>query len=569
MLFLDVPHVTIHGSWNVREPLVRLVDRILGPDDLVGIMTPQMAASDIVFARKTEVIAGGLRDRWPWGERFSIQEDEREKMYRACYPWKETEGVVQEMKARRRELQTLNALSELVRWLGSEREERKAILTISEGWLLYRPNPDLTRPRILSDGSREPVPGPEPIGTGPDGRIRIGGGYGSSEDPITSTECHRDRVTLSLIDNEHLIRRLIDDANRANASFYTVDPRGLPVFDYPLGPAPPPPPHIDQQILGHRIDTLRVLAHNTDGLAVVNSNDLEKGLRRMADDLTSYYLLGYYSTNTKLDGRFRQIRVEVNRAGVEVRARRGYRAPTEEEVRAARPAPAPAEIPESVAMARNAVASLARVRPSAPLRTRAVVLQGDTTSLWLAGQLSNAPAAASRVEIQVSAGVLSTSASADLAQGQRAFLVPLLMNGNAAGPIDVIVRVSAGPGQVPLTDAIRIEAGEGLADAVMFRRGPATGNRVEPLGEPVFSRTQRARFEVPLAGGSKLTAARLLDRNGSPIDLPITVSERADQGGQRWGVAEAILAPLGPGDYLLELSDGAGKVRLTAFRVTR
>src|SRR5687768_9697754 len=46
VIFLDVPHVTMHGSWNVREPLVRLIDRILAPDDLVGIMTPMMAASD-------------------------------------------------------------------------------------------------------------------------------------------------------------------------------------------------------------------------------------------------------------------------------------------------------------------------------------------------------------------------------------------------------------------------------------------------------------------------------------------------------------------------------------------
>jgi hypothetical protein len=38
VLFLDIPHVTMDGAWNVRAPLVRLIDRILGPDDLVGIM---------------------------------------------------------------------------------------------------------------------------------------------------------------------------------------------------------------------------------------------------------------------------------------------------------------------------------------------------------------------------------------------------------------------------------------------------------------------------------------------------------------------------------------------------
>ena len=104
VLYLDVHHVRIHGSWNVREPLVRLIDRLLGPDDLVGVMTPHMSAKDIVFARRTEVLAGGLRDRWPWGERFSVVEDEKDSQYRACYPWRETEDVIRAMKARRREV---------------------------------------------------------------------------------------------------------------------------------------------------------------------------------------------------------------------------------------------------------------------------------------------------------------------------------------------------------------------------------------------------------------------------------------------------------------------------------
>ena len=102
VLFLDVPHVTIHGAWNVREPLIRLIDRILAPEDLIGIMTPMMAATDIVFARKTDVVAGGLRDRWPWGERHTLALDDREHMYSACYPWPETGAVVAEMIARRR-----------------------------------------------------------------------------------------------------------------------------------------------------------------------------------------------------------------------------------------------------------------------------------------------------------------------------------------------------------------------------------------------------------------------------------------------------------------------------------
>src|SRR4029079_12291028 len=89
---------------------------------------------------------------------------------------------------------------------------------------------------------------------------------------------------------------------------------------------------VDQQMLRTRQDNLRVLASNTDGLAVIENNNLDVGFKRIADDLTSYYLLGYYSTNQKLDGKYRTLKVRVKRPGVDVRARKGYRAATEKEV---------------------------------------------------------------------------------------------------------------------------------------------------------------------------------------------------------------------------------------------
>ncbi len=66
-IFLDIPHVDVAGSHRIKEPLIRLLDRILGPDDLVAVMTTEMAASQITFGRKTEVIADMLRDKWYLG----------------------------------------------------------------------------------------------------------------------------------------------------------------------------------------------------------------------------------------------------------------------------------------------------------------------------------------------------------------------------------------------------------------------------------------------------------------------------------------------------------------------
>src|SRR6202011_1210402 len=99
---------------------------------------------------------------------------------------------------------------------------------------------------------------------------------------------------------------------------------------------------VDRAQLTARITTLRTLADATDGLAIVDSNNLDAGLKRVVADLSSYYLLGYYSTG-KLDGKFHSISVRVKRPGVQVRARRGFLAATPAELKTTvRGAPAPA-----------------------------------------------------------------------------------------------------------------------------------------------------------------------------------------------------------------------------------
>jgi len=73
------------------------------------------------------------------------------------------------------------------------------------------------------------------------------------------------------------------------------------------------------------------MALDTGGLVVKNTNDLGSGIRRVSEESQAYYLLGYNSTNTSRDGKFRKIKVELTRAnrekGLKVRARRGYFAP--------------------------------------------------------------------------------------------------------------------------------------------------------------------------------------------------------------------------------------------------
>jgi VWFA-related protein len=570
VIFLDVPHVGMHGAWTLREPLIRMLDRILGPDDLVGVMTPAMSASQLVLARKRDVIAGGLRDLWPWGERHTLARDQQENQYETCFGY--APDVVAEMIARRRERITLESLSELVHHLGGIREDRKAILTMSEGWALYRPNPDLNRLRVIDPvtGTTERVPGRPPIGVGPDGRLTMESSRNVAN--VSVTECDSDRMQLASQDNELYFRTILDDANRMNASFYTVDPRGLAAADAPIGPAPPPPVAIDQRNLESRLDTLRTLANNTDGMAVLNSNDLDAGLKRISDDLTSYYLLGYTSTNGKLDGRFRTLKVRVKRPGVEVRARRGYRAPTEEEVRTAR-AGAAAPVAEPVAAVTSAISDLARLRAETPFRIHVVIPAAAVggSALWVAGELRQAGATSGgQVDISVTGGATGTS-SITLAAGQRSFLVSVPLNGPPAGTIGVRARLS-GTSVVPLSDNVSIDA-SGTPRALLFRRGPSTGNRVQPAGDPQFSRTERVHLELPVAPGVSAGDGRVLDRSGKPLAVPVVMGQRTDEGtGLRWITADVTLSPLTLGDYAIEMGltfDGKKERIVTAFRVGR
>src|SRR5436190_819265 len=60
VLFLDIPHVELTASRAIRTPLVEAFDRLIGADDLVAVMTPDMSPRDITFARRTTAIEGFL-----------------------------------------------------------------------------------------------------------------------------------------------------------------------------------------------------------------------------------------------------------------------------------------------------------------------------------------------------------------------------------------------------------------------------------------------------------------------------------------------------------------------------
>src|SRR5687767_1848906 len=122
VIFLDTYHTRLEGSASIRQPLVRFLDRVLGPDDLVALMTPEMGASDIALGRKTAVISSILTDEW-WGRRARlVDEDPKEVLYGACariLQW--SDEALKETIARRREKLTLDALEDLLVHIGGLR----------------------------------------------------------------------------------------------------------------------------------------------------------------------------------------------------------------------------------------------------------------------------------------------------------------------------------------------------------------------------------------------------------------------------------------------------------------
>ena len=103
--------------------------------------------------------------------------------------------------------------------------------------------------------------------------------------------CERERSMLAFLDHTVEIRLLAQRANRANVTFYAVDPRGLAAFDDSIGPMRPATPAQDRERMASRQGGLRELAGNTDGAVVLNTNDVKGGVARIMADLGSYYLM--------------------------------------------------------------------------------------------------------------------------------------------------------------------------------------------------------------------------------------------------------------------------------------
>ena len=164
----------------------------------------------------------------------------------------------------------------------------------------------------------------DPFREGREGRDRIQGGRFS--DPLRFLNDSNNPYlqmghATAEIDLHRLMRELTLSANRANASLYTIDPRGLQgVVD--LGS------FADQSewrtYIQKTTSSLRYLAEATGGFPIVNTNDFVGELKKIDAETSDYYVLGFYSSNPDPMKRTRTLEVKVDRPDVDVASRTGY-----------------------------------------------------------------------------------------------------------------------------------------------------------------------------------------------------------------------------------------------------
>jgi VWFA-related protein len=142
-------------------------------------------------------------------------------------------------------------------------------------------------------------------------------------------------IEQSGTDNRAQLESAVNAAKRSNVSFYPIDARGL-VASAPAGDASSPGGRGASAFQGANVtsrgasrdnsqETLSTLASDTGGRLFVDDNDLSVGMQKARNDISSYYILGYYSSNGKTDGKYRRVQIKLaNNIQAKIDYKSGY-----------------------------------------------------------------------------------------------------------------------------------------------------------------------------------------------------------------------------------------------------
>jgi VWFA-related protein len=293
VLFIDDLHMDFQNTGRLRD-LVKKISRTLIHDgDLWGAVSsgPSSIAQDLTYDHKRldelikKISGSGLKpnDIIQGGE---TSEGPTEVRYRAHVAF--------------------STMYDFLKNLEAVRDRRKAVIYISDG---YDFNPFVTS---RTDYQNQ-MSGRTQQSTDSSNQSQQ---QNQDEDPFL-----KQGQEFADADLMRELAELTRAANRANTSLYTIDPRGLVGM-----------PDLDQTVdqtdwmdyIRKSQDSLRVLAENTGGIAVVNQNDFDKALKRIDNETSDYYVLGYYSSNPDPTIRTRKLELKVKRPDVSVYSRQSY-----------------------------------------------------------------------------------------------------------------------------------------------------------------------------------------------------------------------------------------------------
>ena len=286
VLVLDDLHTALLRTTVLKAAARRFIERYFYPGDLAAIVYtgPRQADGQELTGSRRLLLAAIDRFR---GQQIESASDGRLETYRRQQPDANSTDRLDDPNDAERSFnarRTLNTLRDAASWMGNIQGRRKSLIFFSEGI-------DYDMTDVFS------APG----------------------------------VSGVLMD----ARDSIGSATRSNVSIYSIDPRGLSGLsdDFIDLVEPQTATRAGREQLGTQgierdlrtaQDSLRMLAEQTGGLSVVNSNDFAGGFERIVRDNSTYYVLGYYTQPDTKGGKFHKIDVRVRRPGLQVRARRGY-----------------------------------------------------------------------------------------------------------------------------------------------------------------------------------------------------------------------------------------------------
>ena len=278
-------------------------------------------------------------------------------------------------------------------------------------------------------------------------------------------------------------RDAIRAATRNNVAIYPVDPRGLTIA---FGMA-----ELERQ------SGFRVMAEDTGGEAIVNTNNFSGNYRRIIEQNSTYYMLGYYPREPKDDGKFHKISVKVKRPGLRVRAKKGYTAR-----RAALPA-----LPEQPPTLRLSEATTAALRSPLPLG-------GITLDMILTPFRGEGRNATILLGAQLRGSDLRLDADSRIELAQVAIDMSGYLNSGAARlfTLDLAPRASDAEAGLRYFDRLALPPGRHEVRLVVHQPGGVTGSVVGDVDVPDYSRKALMMSGLVVASQHE-GEARLLTRD--------------------------------------------------------